>query len=123
MTESKPPVGELLPCPFCGGHADMQTRSGPYAGWYVSCHTEDCMGNPSNDGFSFVVEDYARTAWNTRSGTYIPADDFGSICDALRDSNVTLKRYEILDGGHEAFCQRTDNETILALARKYGSAE
>lgn len=66
-TETKAALDALLPCPFCGGEADLQSRRGQYAGYYVSCHTEDCNGNPSDDGFSFVKKEYAIEAWNTRT--------------------------------------------------------
>ncbi len=68
MTQDKPDavMPKILNCPFCGEHADLQTRSGNYAGYYVSCHTEDCAGNPSDDGFSFTTAQYAIDAWNKR---------------------------------------------------------
>lgn len=74
---------ELKPdnCPFCGQYASVQTRSGRYAGYYVACHTEDCCGNPSDDGFSFVTERYAIEAWNRRTPKY--ADIAQRLAEAL----------------------------------------
>lgn len=46
---------ELLPCPFCGGEAELS-----YCGW-VSCHNCGCDGPYTGDS-----PDEAAAAWNTR---------------------------------------------------------
>ena len=64
---------ELLPCPFCGGQAelhqtyDMETKE--VIGWFVWCNNKRCECMPeTNDHFT---EAEAIAAWNTRAATTI----------------------------------------------------
>jgi len=115
MTESKPPVGELLPCPFCGSKDIDPTGCSAFLPEYqVEGKTWD--GDDIQDKlrhFPACNNCNATTDgdWNTRSGTYIPADDFGRILEALE---IALPR---MRSAHDHV------RDALALARKYGSAE
>jgi Lar family restriction alleviation protein len=51
---------ELLPCPFCGGEADIFA---PYSDWHVQCMSCGATG-PSK-----VYKNRAIDRWNTRKGT------------------------------------------------------
>ena len=52
---------ELLPCPFCGGEAEVNSER---CGWRVKCSNLICdtVGPWLDDS----TEAEARTAWNTR---------------------------------------------------------
>lgn len=63
-------MGDLLPCPFCGGEAelhptyDMDTNE--VDGWFAWCAMEnDCAINPQTD--AYLTEAEAIEAWNTRA--------------------------------------------------------
>ena len=53
---------ELLPCPFCGGKAEVVT--GLIGGYNVACMRVDCDLSPITRGCATEAE--AITAWNTR---------------------------------------------------------
>ena len=53
-------MAELLPCPFCGGEAEIHPA---YYGCYVECI--DCDASTRVEGF----ESDAIEAWNTRTNT------------------------------------------------------
>lgn len=77
--------GELLPCPFCGGNAELKRTSGGYSQnpvtimerWEVRCKNRCTASNSfcskiyQNDAGILCVEKdgakYARIAWNTRA--------------------------------------------------------
>jgi len=87
--------------------------------WCDDCSVETrCQG----------VRDTAIEKWNTRSGTYIPAADFGRIIAALsvgkHYAKLLIARNEIedTDNTHHIRSLNEINEAI-ALARKYGGAE
>jgi hypothetical protein len=52
----------LLPCPFCGGEAEMVAYAG--ATWYVWCPSPPCEVSP--DTLVRESADAAAAAWNTR---------------------------------------------------------
>lgn len=120
MTEPKPPVkGELLPaCAYCGHEMFIEDcESSITAGmrvWTANCTNDDCLfGIVESNAFQRKTD--LIKALNTRSGTYIPADDFGRIISALEMSSQPhlYAMPETYESGQEA----------LAVARKYGSAE
>lgn len=54
---------DLLPCPFCGGNAEISKDT---IGWYfVRCKTHLCYGE--NAVMRFINEEQAAIAWNTRA--------------------------------------------------------
>ena len=54
--------GELLPCPFCGGPAEVESKR---CGWRVHCVEPGCCtAGPYPDD---CTEAEAITAWNRRS--------------------------------------------------------
>ena len=55
---------KLLPCPFCGGEAELNGRNGEY---YVDCNLQygNCACIPTTWGFE--TEEEAIEAWNTRN--------------------------------------------------------
>jgi len=57
--ESETP--KLLPCPFCGGEAEMNQT---WSYWDVMCHSDLCGVRPVSDGYDTQSE--AAAAWNTR---------------------------------------------------------
>lgn len=58
---------ELLPCPFCGGKAEVREAEAEYddefSGYAVMC--EACGGSSS----AFITQDKAVLAWNNRVTT------------------------------------------------------
>lgn len=71
----------LLPCPFCGGDAETDSRhyngiglQDYNTGWAIYCSNEGCLGCPS---FSKVYEfeEEATKAWNTRPTPQIEVDE------------------------------------------------
>lgn len=61
--------GKLLPCPFCGGEAelhqtyDMDTNE--VDGWFVWCNNKECECTPETR--EHFTEAEAIAAWNTRA--------------------------------------------------------
>ena len=77
---------ELLPCPFCGGEAEMRQlisfdetdgRDGLYS---VGCYTDKCIGEYANNFYFYEAE--AVEAWNTRAERtcYNTQHDFDFMC-------------------------------------------
>jgi Lar family restriction alleviation protein len=67
MSEAKM-TAELLPCPFCGGEAYVESYGpGKWQGG-VYCSTEGC----SADGHNHDSEDAAVAAWNRRAELKAP---------------------------------------------------
>jgi hypothetical protein len=84
MTNPKPQQqkDELLPCPFCGGSAELLNG---YAGWYVTCKDYcSCAVQPSS--YSYKDKDKAIAAWNHRpQPTPLPLQDKASTENAFMD--------------------------------------
>jgi len=58
--------GELLPCPFCGGPAEVESKR---CGWRVHCIKPSCYtAGPYPDD---CTEAEAITAWNQRTGQLV----------------------------------------------------
>lgn len=61
------PTIELLPCPFCGGEAELESDDGATgAQHFVECCSHECIGffRPYN---TFATKSDAAKAWNTRA--------------------------------------------------------
>lgn len=58
---------KLLPCPFCGGKANLNYNEKFYE-YYVDCGLEhgSCVAIPST--WPFATKEEAIKAWNTRNG-------------------------------------------------------
>lgn len=71
QTESTAEVGELLPCPFCGGDAsDIEdTHSDIIGERYIGCFGRKCELQPHYDYNENRprAKDRALAAWNTRT--------------------------------------------------------
>ena len=127
--EPKPPVkGELLPCPFCGAPAsysetrDNLTHFQLVCGNYNRidrCNLQSVMSRHVPHDMADKTRNEIVAAWNARSGTYIPADDFGRILEVVKIGHKYYRDRQKCKRTHidDAF------ENVLALARKYGSAE
>ena len=62
-TSTRPLMGdELLPCPFCGRHANIEQLDGPL--WEGGCATEGCIGFESILAYTKLE---GIQAWNTRT--------------------------------------------------------
>lgn len=93
---------ELLPCPFCGGEAEMsyyaKEGSPDIAGYYVECTTCSAGG----EGFDIQGEmpdrvertkDKAIAAWNTRPQPSPAQSEVESV--ALRDAIITAIKQNV----------------------------
>ena len=64
---------ELLPCPFCGGeaelHASYDMDTNEVDGWFAWCNNEQCECKPETN--EYFTEAEAIAAWNTRAETPI----------------------------------------------------
>lgn len=88
MSETK-----LLPCPFCGGEANIRPMY-DVIGWtkedepieklrYVAeCENEDCWSNPVTNPFD--TEQQAIEAWNTRKPMDNIVERLGNISELIR---------------------------------------
>lgn len=56
---------DLLPCPWCGGCAEIDETFGSVPGWAVSCATDDCLGYKTFGSYARKAD--AAKAWNTRA--------------------------------------------------------
>ena len=80
---------ELLPCPFCGGPAEVESKR---CGWRVHCIKPSCYtAGPYPDD---CTEAEAITAWNQRTGQLVAVAD-----DAVERVARTLAPN--LEGGRE----------------------
>ncbi len=81
--------GELLPCPFCGGPAEVESKR---CGWRVHCIKPSCYtAGPYPDD---CTEAEAITRWNQRTGQLVAVSD-----DAVERVARTLAPN--LEGGRE----------------------
>ena len=67
---------ELKPCPFCNGHAKINTKhksagmDGSYVNWIIYCEKCGAMLSRPADGFygrKALTEDEAIESWNRRA--------------------------------------------------------
>ena len=56
-------MSELLPCPFCGGEAEMLTAESMYGGYLFGIMCNDCRSR----GDVYDTEAEAIAAWNSRA--------------------------------------------------------
>lgn len=60
---------KLLPCPFCGGEAELHPTydmdTGEMDGYFVICRNKNCTVWPETD--EYLTEAEAIAAWNTRA--------------------------------------------------------
>lgn len=74
--------GELLPCPFCGGPAEVESKR---CGWRVHCIKPSCYtAGPYPDD---CTEAEAITAWNQRTGQLVAVAD-----DAVERVKAAIKQ-------------------------------
>jgi hypothetical protein len=59
---------ELLPCPFCGGEADLCVDSAHSTAYWIGCSTIGCFGNKQWE----ETEVEAIRAWNRRRLVHTP---------------------------------------------------
>lgn len=83
MTDNR--TTELLPCPFCGGEAELYSTVPTHDGFW-SCICRDCGASTS-----FGSEAEAITAWNTR------AEDAASTEMAQRIQSLELECAKLQD--------------------------
>ena len=66
--------GELLPCPFCGGPAEVESKR---CGWRVHCIKPSCYtAGPYPDD---CTEAEAITRWNQRTGQLVAVADDATV--------------------------------------------
>lgn len=62
-------MSELLPCPFCGGEAELHPTydmdTSEVDGWFVWCNNKECECAPETR--EHFTEAEAIAAWNTRA--------------------------------------------------------
>lgn len=66
-------MSELLPCPFCGGEANVIDHHNDDGSVSVGCNNDTCLGF-SGLGWLYKTEAEAIAAWNTRAAYEI--DDY-----------------------------------------------
>ena len=94
---------ELLPCPFCGGEAelhpsyDMETDS--VDGWFAWCNNKECECVPETR--EHFTEAEAIAAWNTRA-------EYHGYEQAAIEAWESIKKWNTRAGGYCAFAQPTD---------------
>lgn len=67
----------LLPCPFCGGEAEIgEIEGGIGALFYASCKDGDCCGYHIDPWVKYARRIEAATAWNTRTTSLAAQDDW-----------------------------------------------
>lgn len=77
----------LLPCPFCGGKAEMNNSTNTFS---VQCAESDdiCPGRPATQ--DFFIEVTAIVAWNTRRDTLSTTHDKRELVDKLKLCTMTM---------------------------------
>jgi hypothetical protein len=82
--DTKLPHGmSLLPCPFCGGHAQIEPDGD---GCFVACINKDCLVAPIT--LCFRTKYHAIRAWNRR-GVADPLDPIIPVGGKLKVINGT----------------------------------
>lgn len=86
-------ISELLPCPFCGGEAELHPTydidTNEVDGWFVWCNNDTCECKPETN--QHFTEAEAIAAWNTRAAYemdgwfYLPKPKEGvmEICETV----------------------------------------
>ncbi len=87
MTDNQ--TTELLPCPFCGGEANIIDHHNDDGSVSVGCNNDTCLGF-SGLGWLYKTEAEAISAWNTRA-------ELGS--GTCRDVSANPLRFECSECG------------------------
>lgn len=90
MTTDKNEAPELLPCPFCGGEAELGGMDGNL---YVRCISCLCDGPI----FQHTVAE-AISTWNTRSGISPTQSDKDKEIERLREVLIEIERIYYNEG-------------------------
>lgn len=100
---------ELLPCPFCGGEAEIIQND---IGLFIGCFYEDCPIGPATSTYvdGYATEAEAIAAWNTRADAgygAIPATDenmakYGWVRERMCE--ITYKRGAMYDVARYSCC-------------------
>lgn len=96
---------ELLPCPFCGGEAEILTAESMHGGYLSGIMCNDCRSR----GDVYDTEAEAIEAWNTRAP--MSDEDLKILLDELGVSERTCHPVIAIteDGGYEyALCSECD---------------
>lgn len=91
----------LLPCPFCGGVAQVKPRVGKFAA-EVFCGADFCGVNPVSSSLDLA---YAKARWNTRQ-PQLPSDD--GLIKALERAEEFLRR--LADGDCMVMAETVEEE-------------
>lgn len=86
-------MNDLLPCPFCGGEAEILTAESMHGGYLFGIMCNDCRSR----GDVYDTEAEAIAAWNSR---------------AERTCHVTFKRGAIYDVANYSCCGYEFAESI-----------
>jgi Lar family restriction alleviation protein len=90
MTDQIKEARDLLPCPFCGGHAYYNHTDAGAERKYYRVHCEKC---DTRIGHPYIGKDAAREAWNTRAALD-QVQNVGVDVEALRqDVYAEVSRY------------------------------
>lgn len=98
----------LLPCPFCGGHAEFDEKETPpdkfnYVAQFihhVGCANDECIAHCLTDSFDRKTE--AAKAWNERATLANPAGEVDVVeidCDECGGKGTTYGQTCVVCGG------------------------
>lgn len=85
-------MSELLPCPFCGGEADVMLSQSRWGQSYT-IHHDTLRKCPAEyvGSMQFATEAEAIAAWNTRHQCGLTDEDYSILLDELGVSKRTCK--------------------------------
>jgi len=81
MNTQKPDAVELLPCPFCGGNAELRNDDDEF--WYISCN--ECINQTTH---FFNGKDVVIARWNRR-------DHEARLVEALEQEVYRLNNHDM----------------------------
>jgi hypothetical protein len=100
-------MGELKPCPFCGGEAEINLHDGDAGTWIARCANRGCTTWPSTDCLSYGD---SVAAWNRRAvGVPLTDEQIERVLDEAK-----VPEYP--------GCEGIDVQIVRAIERAHGIA-
>jgi Lar family restriction alleviation protein len=90
---------QLLPCPFCGGKADILSAAGNICDYWITC------ANCGADGSCEDTRAETIAAWNTRHTATAEA------LEAMREAREALRKIDRMND-HPAWFRKTLNDIV-----------